>query len=148
MRYSSKSIRTGYYNALNNVVLFNSNGVPFYDSVPSNPAGYPYMYMSGYSAVEASYTKDSFCQKVLADITIVMKYSGNSGGESDIDGIADQITSIVRGSSAQSPQTLSFLPLFNLVLVYLNLSWFERKKVADGIIYKRTLQFKHIIEEI
>src|SRR6185312_16434969 len=109
MKDASKTIRTAYYNSLNNVVTFNSAGVPLYDAVPSN-AAYPYIYVSDYTTVEET-TKDFFGQNVTITLVVAMKYPANYGGQSDIDGIVSQVTGIVRGTITTS-QPLSFLPDF------------------------------------
>jgi hypothetical protein len=109
MKDPNKIIRTAYYNALNNVVTFNSAGVQFYDAVPSN-AAYPYIYVSDYTAVEDT-TKDFFGQNVTITLVVAMKYPANYGGQTDIDGIAAQVSAIVRGTLT-TDQPLSFTPDF------------------------------------
>ena len=145
MKDSSKSIRTAYYNALNNVVTLNSLPVPFYDQVPSNTA-YPYMYVSGFTCVEET-TKDVFGWNATITIVAAMKYPANYGGQSDIDGIAEQIENIVRGAATTS-QPLSFAPGFQNIITQLDQGSFFKVSVADGIVFYRTLKFRHRIQEI
>jgi hypothetical protein len=145
MKDASKTIRTAYYNALNNVVTFNSAGVSFYDAVPSN-AAYPYIYVSDYTAVEDT-TKDFFGLNVTITLVVAMKYPANYGGQSDIDGIAAQVSGIVRGTFTTS-QPLSFLPDFQNVITQLDQSNYFRQEVADGIVFYRTLKFRHRIQQL
>lgn len=140
----NKIIRTAYYNALNNVVQYNSAGVAFYDAVPSN-AAYPYIYVSDFTAVEET-TKDHFGQNVTITLVVAMKYPANYGGQSDIDGIANQVMGIVRGSATTS-QPLSFAPNFQNVITQLDQTNFFRQEVADGIVFYRTMKFRHRILE-
>jgi hypothetical protein len=145
MKDSSKIIRTAYYNALNNVVQFNSAGVPLYDSVPSN-AAYPYIYVSDYTAVEET-TKDFFGQNVTITLVVAMKYPANYGGQNDIDGIVSQVTGIVRGTITTS-QPLSFTPDFQNIITQVDQSNYFKQEVADGIVYYRTIKFRHRITQI
>ena len=145
MTDANKIIRTAYYNALNNVVTFNSAGVAFYDAVPSN-AAYPYIYVSDYTAVEDT-TKDYFGQNVTITLVVAMKYPANYGGQSDIDSIASQVSTIVRGTHT-TDQPLSFLPNFQNVITQLDQTNFFRQEVADGIVFYRTMKFRHRILQL
>ncbi|MGP8215798.1 MAG: hypothetical protein ACLQQ4_09570 [Bacteroidia bacterium] len=145
MKDSNKTIRTAYYNALNNIVTFNSAGIPFYDAVPSN-AAYPYIYVSDYTAAEDT-TKDFFGQNVTITLIAAMKYPANYGGQSDIDSLAGQISAIVRGTLT-TDQPLSFLPDFQNVITQLDQSNFFRQEVTDGIVFYRSLKFRHRIQQL
>lgn len=145
MKDSSKIIRTAYYNALNNVVTLNSAGVPLYDQVPSDSA-YPYMYVSDFTATEDT-TKDFFGQNITITIVVAMKYPANYGGQSDIDSISSQVSGIVRGTITTS-QPLSFTPDFQNVITQLDQSNFFKQEVADGIVFYRTLKFRHRILQL
>lgn len=145
MKDANKTIRTAYYNALNNVVRFNSAGVPFYDQVPST-AAYPYIYVSDYTATEET-TKDFFGQNVTITLVAAMKYPANYGGQSDVDGIANQVATIVRGTLT-TDQPLSFAPDFQNVITQMDQSNFFKQEVADGIVFYRTLKFRHRILQL
>lgn len=145
MKDASKTIRTAYYNALNNIVSLNSAPVPFFDQVPSN-AAYPYMYVSDFTCVEET-TKDVFGWNATITIVAAMKYPANYGGQSDIDSIAAQIEDIVRGSTTTA-QPLSFAPDFANVITQLDQSNFFKVSVADGIVFYRTLKFRHRIQQL
>ena len=134
-----------YYNALNNIVSLNSAPVPFYDQVPSN-AAYPYMYVSDFTCVEET-TKDVFGWNATITIVAAMKYPANYGGQSDIDSITAQIEDIVRGSTTTS-QPLSFAPDFANVITQLDQSNFFKVSVADGIVFYRTLKFRHRVQQL
>jgi hypothetical protein len=145
MKDPATAIRTAYYNALNNVVTLNSSPVPFYDQVPSN-AAYPYMYVSDFTCVEET-TKDNFGWNATVTIVTAMKYPANYGGQSDIDNIAGQIENLVRGANTTS-QPLSFLPNFQNVITEMDQSNFFRAQVPDGIMFYRTLKFRHRIQQL
>lgn len=145
MKDASKTIRTAYFNALNNVVTLNSVGVPLYDQVPSD-SKYPYMYVSDFTATEDT-TKDFFGQNVTITLVVAMKYPANFGGQSDIDTIASQVSAIVRGTITTS-QPLSFTPDFQNVITQLDQSNFFKQEVADGIVFYRTLKFRHRISQL
>jgi hypothetical protein len=145
MKDASTIIRSAYYTALNNVVTLNSASVPFFDQVPSNTA-YPYMYVSDFTCVEET-TKDFFGWNATITIVAAMKYAANFGGQSDIDNIAGQIENIVRGSTTSS-QPLSFAPNFQNVITELDQSNFFKTEVADGIVFYRTLKFRHRIQQL
>jgi hypothetical protein len=145
MKDANKTIRTAYYNSLNNIVTFNAAGVPFYDAVPSN-AAYPYIYVSDYTSAEDT-TKDFFGQNVTITLVATMKYPANYGGQSDVDGIAAQVSAIVRGTLTTS-DPLSFLPDFQNVITQIDQSNYFRQEVADGIVFYRTMKFRHRILQL
>ena len=145
MKDASKTIRTAYYNTLNNTTSLNSTPVPFYDAVPSD-SSYPYIYVSDYTAVEET-TKDVFGQNVTVTLVVAMKYPANYGGQADIDVIAGQVIGIVRGTFTTS-QPLSFAPDFQNVVTQLDQSNFFKQEVADGIVFYRTLKFRHRIAQL
>ncbi len=140
----STAIRTSYYTALNNHVTLNAVPVPFYDQVPSN-AAYPYMYVSDYTCTEDT-TKDAFGYNATITLVAVMKYPANSGGESDIDVIAGQIENIIRGATTWS-DPISFLPDFINVITQLDQTNYFRAQAPDGILFYRTLKFRHRVQE-
>lgn len=145
MKDTAKAIRTAYYSALNNVVTLNSSPVPFYDQVPSG-AAFPYMYVSDFTCVEET-TKDVFGWNATITIVAAMKYTANYGGQSDIDNIAGQIENIVRGAATTS-QPLSFLPDFMNVITELDQSNFFKVEAPDGIVFYRTLKFRHRLQQL
>jgi len=145
MKDASAAIRTAYYTALNNVVSLNSSPVPFYDQVPSGTT-YPYMYVSDFTCTEET-TKDYFGWNATMTVVAAIKYSANYGGESDIDTIANQIENIVRGGTTQS-QPISFLPDFQNVITELDQSNFFKALAPDGIVFYRTLKFRHRIQQL
>ena len=145
MKDPATAIRSAYYTALNNVVTINSSPVPFYDQVPSDSA-YPYIYVSDFTCTEET-TKDVFGWNATITLVAAMKYDANYGGQSDIDNVAGQIENIVRGSTTTN-QPLSFSPNFQNVITQLDQSNFFKAMAADGIVFYRTLKFRHRIQEI
>jgi len=145
MKDPATAIRSAYYTALNNVVTLNSSPVPFYDQVPSDSA-YPYIYVSDFTCTEET-TKDVFGWNATITLVAAMKYDANYGGQSDIDNVAGQIENIVRGSTTTN-QPLSFSPNFQNVITQLDQSNFFKAMAADGIVFYRTLKFRHRIQEI
>jgi len=145
MKDPATAIRTAYYNALNNVVSLNSSPIPFYDQVPSG-AAYPYIYVSDFTCTEET-TKDIFGWDATITLVAAMKYTANYGGESDIDTIAWQIENIVRGGTTTS-QPLSFSPDFLNVITQLDQSNFFKALAPDGIVFYRTLKFRHRIQQL
>ena len=145
MKDTSTALRTAYFNALNNVITLNSVPVPFYDQVPSN-ALYPYVYVSDFTCTEET-TKDAFGYNATITVVCAMKYDANYGGESDIDVIAGQVENIVRGATPAS-EPLSFLPNFQHVITQLDQTNFFRAQAPDGVIFYRTLKFRHRVQEL
>ncbi len=144
MKDCSTAIRTAYFTALNNNVTLNSVPVPFYDQVPSG-ALYPYIYVSDFTCTEET-TKDSFGYDATMTIVAVMKYPANFGGESDIDLIAAQVENIIRGATTAS-DPISFLPAFINVITDLEQTNYFRAEAPDGILFYRTLKFRHRVQE-
>ena len=76
-----------------------------------------------------------------------MKYPSSSGGFTDVDDIANQVVTIIRGDSTQS-QPVSFLPDWQHVICSLANTSSIKTEEADGIIYSRILKFRHRIYQL
>ena len=147
MKDPALTIRTAYYNALNNIVQFNSAPVPFYTQVPSGSA-FPYMYVSDFTSVEDVIAdKNVFCLDCTMTVVCCMKYPGNSGGFADVDGISAQVIEIIRGDTTQSTP-LPFLPDWQHVICCLAGGNEMKTEVTDGIIFSRILKFRHRIYQL
>lgn len=135
---ADNAIKKAYYSALNSIA-------PFYIQVPSGTA-YPYIYNSDFNKVP-NRNKDRFGWDVTVTLVIVSKFSGNSGGQSVNDGIAQQIEQAVVGSSpGQNP--LSFGVNFtNAVSELITSTTMPPQDVADGTVYYKILKFKHTIQQ-
>ena len=147
MKDESLTIRTAYMTALNNVVQYNSVGVPLYDQVPSDTS-YPYIYFSGFTSMEdAGADKDRFTKDVTVTLTVCMRFTQNAGSQMPLDNICNQIENIIRGGQTISPG-LSFLPDWDNTISAFTGTNFFKEKVADSVVYYRTLKFRHRIQQL
>lgn len=138
------TLRTAYFNALNNTITVNGSNVPFYDQVPSG-AAYPYIFTSGFTSKEKS-TKDEFGYDITVTLAVAMKYPANYGGQSDVDTIVTGIQNKIRGTTTTS-YPLSLGPNFQMVNTYLDGTSFNRVDQSDGVYFYRTIRFRHFITQ-
>lgn len=94
----SKAIRTGYFNALDGNVTFNSNVVPVFDAfaIPEG-VSYPYILLSSQTSTQGNLKR---CKRYNASILIdIVTGSSDPIGRSDAEDIAEQIEDIINPDS-------------------------------------------------
>ena len=137
------TIRTAYYNALNNVILSGGNRVPYYLQVPTGTS-YPYIYQAGVTKVP-NRTKSNWGWDVTVTLNIISLSVSNSGGQAVNDAIANQIEGIILGT-IPGDTPLSFSPNFvNVENELIMSNTMPPQQATNGVVFYRILKIKHTI---
>jgi len=93
MKDPGYSIRKAYYDALNTLIVINSQVVPIYDNIPDS-ANYPYIQISNVSMTDES-TKNNFNSNCVVTIQIYTGTDGTSYSKKDADEISNSVMQIL-----------------------------------------------------
>lgn len=140
MKDVKKDLRTGYYNALNNISV-NSTSIPLFDKVPRGQEE-PYIYFERLVSNEQS-TKDSEDSEVRVTLTIVTRDMADSGGRAFSEQIADNVIDKVTISNSNL-LTLSSDRYISVTRLSNTDSFFE--DTDNGTRYFYQIEFEHKVE--
>ena len=133
-------LQTAYYSLLNNNVTLSGSPVPVYDEVPSNGT-YPHIQFNVTTMTDRS-TKTSFMDDGTFSLSVVDRFSLDSGSRSKINSIVNQVKEIIR----VRPVPFS-LADFNVITSVVDNDISYKEKTSTYTYFVREIRFRHIIEE-
>lgn len=142
MRDYNKPVRTGYFKALNGLVMSNGSPVKIYPKQAPNDASYPFIVISSQTAVDDS-TKNQQGQQVTVLLDIITGFQG-AVNDDIANSITDQIYQII------NPKNRDFIempPYLKILSTSLLLDTDMQEQNGNYKIYRRLLRFGHIIHE-
>jgi hypothetical protein len=95
MENSIQFIRKLFYDTLNGNVSLSGSTLPIYNRVPST-ATYPYIFIYSEEESSSNFNKSKFISTVITKIEVVIRYSGNAGGELQIQNIVSDIQELIK----------------------------------------------------
>jgi hypothetical protein len=142
MKDPGYSIRKAYYDALNTLIVINSQVVPIYDNIPDS-ANYPYIQISNVSMTDES-TKNNFNSNCVVTIQIYTGTDGTSYSKKDADEISNSVMQILLSRATR----LNGGTDFKIVTAILeNATYLETQ--YDGFFeIRKIIRIRNIVEQL
>ncbi len=137
---STTELQVAYYTLLNNNVTLSGTPVPVYDEVPAT-ATYPHIQFGNTNLNDDS-TKQSFQDRGSFSMSVVDRFSSDTGTRSKINNVVNQVKQIVR--TRPVPFNLTN---FNVITSVVESDVSRKERTSTFTYYIRELRFGHIIEE-
>lgn len=137
---STTELQVAYYTLLNTNVTLSGSSIPVYDEVPAS-ATYPHIQF-GNTTLSDDSTKSSFQDDATFSLSVVDRFSIDSGTRSRINNIVNQIKQIIR--TRPVPFNLTN---FNVITSVVDNDVFRKENTSTYTYFIREIRFRHKIEE-